>query len=204
LHLLHRKVIMLYLERLLRLDRALAPIDILSVEHSYYDNMTFDVDGKTHSLVIGGYIDRLDQVVRHGRKAIRVIDYKTGTPLTTLPADMSDVFDSQYVDSKHTAYYLQAMLYASIIRNNNKTHKMTACRPARHTGAVVCATGIGHRLRPCPCLWHAQQCSQGRRHRRIAAYVHGRLTGTANRNIHAKHRLFSDIITRALSHLSLS
>lgn len=120
LHLLHRKVIMLYLERLLRLDRALAPIDILSVEHSYYDNMTFDVDGKTHSLVIGGYIDRLDQVVRHGRKAIRVIDYKTGTPLTTLPADMSDVFDSQYVDSKHTAYYLQAMLYASIIRNNNK------------------------------------------------------------------------------------
>ena len=47
---------------------------------------------------------------------LRVIDYKTGRPLTSAPPDIDEIFDPKYVDSKHSVYYLQAFLYSAIIR----------------------------------------------------------------------------------------
>ena len=120
LQLLNRKVIILYVERLLRLDRQSTPFDILSLEGRFYDKMTFSVNGQHHTVEVGGLIDRLDQVMIDGRPTIRVVDYKTGTPLGTKPKDVSEIFDSRYVDSKHTVYYLQAFIYAGIIRHGKE------------------------------------------------------------------------------------
>lgn len=117
---INKKVIRLYVERMLALDKELAPIDILALEDSYYDNMAFEIEGKTHHLVIGGQVDRLDCVTRNGKKVIRVVDYKTGSPLTTLPANIEEIFSSENIDKKHTSYYLQAFLYSGIIRRGSK------------------------------------------------------------------------------------
>jgi RecB family exonuclease len=117
---LNKKVIRLYLERMLELDRQLAPFDILALEESFYDNLTFDVGGRKRTLEVGGQIDRLDKVTRGGSQVIRVVDYKTGAPLKSYPADMAAVFDPRNVDTKHSTYYLQAFLYSGIIRYGEK------------------------------------------------------------------------------------
>lgn len=131
LHLLHRRVILIFLHRLLKLDLRLAPLDILAEEQSYYANLTFDVDGHPHTIAIGGYVDRLDLVTRDGNPTIRVVDYKTGTPIDSFPNQIEEVFDSEFVDKKHTAYYFQTMLYASIISDKlaKESNSKTAGKP---------------------------------------------------------------------------
>lgn len=114
---LNKKAVKLYIDRLLALDKQLAPFDILALEESFYDNLTFEVQGKERTIRVGGQIDRLDCIVKDGKTMIRVVDYKTGTPLSSIPSKVEDIFEPKYIDSKHTAYYLQAFLYAGIIRN---------------------------------------------------------------------------------------
>lgn len=112
LQLLNHKVLYLYILRLLKLDAKSAPFDIMSLEESFYDNMTFMANGKERTLRLGGQIDRLD---RTADGTLRVIDYKTGMPLTSAPPSIDDIFNPKYVDTKHTVYYLQAFLYSSIV-----------------------------------------------------------------------------------------
>lgn len=120
---LNKKVVRLYLERLLTLDKQLTPFDILTLEGSFYDNLTFEVQGKQRTLRVGGQIDRLDRIQMDGQQVIRVVDYKTGRPLSSLPSTVEDIFEPQYIDTKHTAYYLQAFLYAGIIRHGKEARK---------------------------------------------------------------------------------
>ena len=120
---LNKKVVRLYLERLLALDKQLAPFDILALEGSFYDNLTFEVQGEERTLNVGGQIDRLDRVMKDGQQVIRVVDYKTGSPLSSLPSTVEDIFNPRYIDTKHTAYYLQAFLYAGIIRHGEKAQQ---------------------------------------------------------------------------------
>ncbi len=122
LQLLNRKVIYIYIRRLLELDIKTAPFAIVALEQDFYDKMTFAVNGKPRTLMIGGQIDRLDRV-ETGIRHLRVIDYKTGKPLDTPPATVADLFDSSLVESKHTDYYLQAFLYASSIRHGEESSK---------------------------------------------------------------------------------
>ncbi len=112
----NRKIIHHFLRQLLKLDEQLAPISIKGLEINVHDNLTIQVDGKPHQLRVGGQIDRLDQICKNGQTRLRVVDYKTGTPLKSFPASMDEVFDSKLVDSKHATYYLQAFLYADIVR----------------------------------------------------------------------------------------
>lgn len=118
LQLLNRNVIRLYILRLLRLDRRDAPFDILALEQGFYDKLTFRANGAERTINVGGQIDRLDKISRQGRRLIRVIDYKTGRPMTSSAPDIDEIFSPEYVDTKHTAYYLQSFLYASIIRES--------------------------------------------------------------------------------------
>lgn len=120
LQLLNRNVLRIYLERLLRLDATTAPFDILALEEEFYDKMTFHVNGKVRTLRLGGRIDRLDRISRNGKPQIRVVDYKTGKPLTSSAPAVKEIFQPDFVDSKHTVYYLQAFLYAAIIRRGQQ------------------------------------------------------------------------------------
>lgn len=117
LQLLNRNVILLYLIRLLDYDAHHAPLTIISLEQGYYSQIAFQTAKGQKTIRIGGFIDRLDYVTINGRPVIRVIDYKTGRPLSTRPRDLSEVFDPEFVDSKHTTYYLQAFLYSAIVRH---------------------------------------------------------------------------------------
>lgn len=116
LQLLSRNVIRLYIYRLLRYDMRHAPIKLLALEEKFYKPFSFEANGKTYNLKLGGQIDRLDSILENGRQIIRVIDYKTGIPLTSTPPAIDEIFKEEFVDSKHTVYYLQTFLYSSIIR----------------------------------------------------------------------------------------
>lgn len=116
LQLLNRNVLRLYILRLLRLDKANTPFSIVALEQSFFDNVSFDVKDVERTLSIGGQVDRLDKT----GEQLRVIDYKTGKPLTSTAPTLDEIFDTAYVDTKHTSYYLQTFLYASVIRKNKK------------------------------------------------------------------------------------
>lgn len=116
LQLLNRNVLRLYILRLLRLDKANTPFSIVALEQSFFDDVSFEAKDVERTLSIGGQVDRLDKT----GEQLRVIDYKTGKPLTSTAPTLDEIFDTAYVDTKHTSYYLQTFLYASVIRKNKK------------------------------------------------------------------------------------
>ncbi len=131
LQLLNRKVIYTYIRLLLEIDMHEAPFSIVALEKDFYDNMSFTVNGKQRTIKVGGQIDRLDR--KEGMiRFLRVIDYKTGKPLQTPPSSVGDIFDPALVEAKHTDYYLQAFLYASLIR-----HGETSAKEANHDNLPV-------------------------------------------------------------------
>lgn len=119
LQLINRKVIIDYLNRLLQIDEKLAPFVIKSLEEKVSSTLTFETAQGSHSLSIGGYIDRLDEIVNpDGTHRIRVIDYKTGKSMTSTPVDVDDIFTDEKLSEKHKDYYLQTFLYASIVKHH--------------------------------------------------------------------------------------
>lgn len=119
LQLINRRVIIDYLNRLLQIDEKLAPFVIKSLEEKVSSTLTFETVQGSHSLSIGGYIDRLDEIVNpDGTHRIRVIDYKTGKSMTSTPVDVDDIFTDEKLSEKHKDYYLQTFLYASIVKRH--------------------------------------------------------------------------------------
>lgn len=119
LQLINRRVIIDYLNRLLQIDEKLAPFVIKSLEEKVNSTITFETAQGSHSLSIGGYIDRLDEIVNpDGTHRIRVIDYKTGKSMTSTPVDVDDIFTDEKLSEKHKDYYLQTFLYASIVKHH--------------------------------------------------------------------------------------
>lgn len=119
LQLINRRVIIDYLNRLMQIDEKLAPFVIKSLEEKVSSTITFETAQGSHSLSIGGYIDRLDEIVNpDGTHRIRVIDYKTGKSMTSTPVDVDDIFTDEKLSEKHKDYYLQTFLYASIVKHH--------------------------------------------------------------------------------------
>ena len=135
LQLLNRKVISLYMQRLLELDANQQRIDIVALEKDFFRPVTFSAEGRQRRLLVGGQVDRLDIVTGNGTRQVRVVDYKTGRPLTTLPQNMDEVFNPDYVDTKHTVYYLQAFLYAGTVASPAIAGKL-------HTGQLPVAPAL--------------------------------------------------------------
>lgn len=125
LQLINREVIIRYLSRLLELDLQLAPFKIKDVESSVYRKFTVTTSGGTRDINIGGRIDRLDQVHDKvtGSERIRIIDYKTGRFPVKKINSMEEIFAMPAEQGKHTDYFLQTMLYAMIIRHDQKYNK---------------------------------------------------------------------------------
>jgi len=122
LQLISREVIIHYLQLLLRQDARHAPFSIVGLECDVVQPIVVDNARQRFTTTIGGRIDRLDCITEatdNGRQAetIRVVDYKTGSRLPQALPDVEAIFLPENV-SRHSDYYLQTMLYASIVRQS--------------------------------------------------------------------------------------
>ena len=121
LQLINIKVITTYIKQLLKIDMELAPFRILGLEKEVVENIKVRMGdtGKWFNSVIGGSIDRLDQVTdADGRQYVRVVDYKTGSGrFANNLADVAAIFDEKNIPA-HSDYYLQTLIYSNIVRHS--------------------------------------------------------------------------------------
>lgn len=114
LQLINREVIFQYLSQLLKIDKQLGVFRILGLELKVKTQLKgIAIGGKACPITVGGTIDRLDMV---GDK-LRVIDYKTGARKLDNIANVDEIFNPANI-TKHSDYYLQTMLYATIVRDS--------------------------------------------------------------------------------------
>lgn len=120
LQLINREVIIRYIRRLLETDALLAPFRIKDVESSVYKKIRIHTSAGQREISIGGRIDRLDQIrdKNTGTERIRIIDYKTGRGITKKINSVDEIFKMPTEQDKHADYFLQTMLYATIIRHD--------------------------------------------------------------------------------------
>ena len=116
LQLLNRKVIYQYLEKLLETDLEAESLTIRGLEGDAFMDISFESNGETKQLKVGGRIDRLDEVGTPENRSIRVVDYKTGSRQPKV-SSIEEVFSTDAVEN-HSDYFLQVMLYSIIVRQS--------------------------------------------------------------------------------------
>lgn len=101
--LVYFNVVMQFVKRLLRIDKATAPFTILGLEQRFYREVQLDA----MRITVGGIVDRLDET----KGTVRLVDYKTGGQPKEVKA-----MDNLFVSHKDRANYaFQAFLYSSIL-----------------------------------------------------------------------------------------
>ena len=142
LQIINREVIIQYITKLLKIDQQLCPFSILAMEEEakVYTSLSFttppshhlttspggalvsSAPDKHYNLTIGGIIDRLDAVTdkQTGKRHIRVVDYKTGNKPSSAIKSIEEVFDPKNIASKHSNYFLQAILYSLIVSRSKE------------------------------------------------------------------------------------
>ena len=118
---INRKVIFRYIQQVLKLDKKNAPFIIKGLELNVKKEICFETNKENKKLLLHGYIDRLDECGSDKQiNEMRVIDYKTGSFKDKAPTNLDDVFTRTNIHQKHSDYYLQAILYSGIIKNNKE------------------------------------------------------------------------------------
>ena len=139
LQIINREVIIEYITKLLKIDQQLCTFSILAMEEEakVYTQLSFTIPSggalkggalvssaptKQYNLTIGGIIDRLDAVTdkQTGKRRIRVVDYKTGNKPSSAIKSIEEVFDPKNIASKHSNYFLQAILYSLIVSRSKE------------------------------------------------------------------------------------
>ena len=139
LQIINREVIIQYITKLLKIDQQLCPFSILAMEEEakVYTQLSFTTPSggalvssaprtsaptKQYHLTIGGIIDRLDILTdkQTGKRRIRVVDYKTGNQLSSPIKNIDEIFDPNNIRSKHSNYFLQAILYSLIVSRSER------------------------------------------------------------------------------------
>ncbi len=124
LQIINREVIIQYITKLLKIDQQLCPFSILAMEEEakVYTQLSFTTPSGNHHLTIGGIIDRLDILTdkQTGKPRIRVVDYKTGNQPSSPIKNIDEIFDPNNIRSKHSDYYLQAILYSLIVSRSKR------------------------------------------------------------------------------------
>ena len=142
LQIINREVIIEYITKLLKIDQQLCPFSILAMEEEakVYTSLSFttppshhlttspggalvsNAPTKQYDLTIGGIIDRLDAITdkQTGKRRIRVVDYKTGNKPSSAIKSIEEVFDPKNIASKHSNYFLQAILYSLIVSRSKE------------------------------------------------------------------------------------
>ena len=139
LQIINREVIIEYITKLLKIDQQLCPFSILAMEEEakVYTQLSFTIPSggalkggalvssapdKHYNLTFGGIIDRLDVVTdkQTGKRRIRVVDYKTGNKPSSAIKSIEEVFDPKNIASKHSNYFLQAILYSLIVSRSKE------------------------------------------------------------------------------------
>ena len=139
LQIINREVIIEYITKLLKIDQQLCPFSILAMEEEakVYTQLSFTTPSggalvssaprtsaptKQYHLTIGGIIDRLDILTdkQTGKPRIRVVDYKTGNQPSSPIKNIDEIFDPNNIRSKHSNYFLQAILYSLIVSRSER------------------------------------------------------------------------------------
>ena len=140
LQIINREVIIQYITKLLKIDQQLCPFSILAMEEEakVYTQLSFTIPSSHHLttspphhlttspshhlITIGGIIDRLDILTdkQTGKPRIRVVDYKTGNQPSSPIKNIDEIFDPNNIRSKHSNYFLQAILYSLIVSRSKR------------------------------------------------------------------------------------
>ena len=118
LQVINYEMVVTFLLHLLNYDSTLTQLEIAGLEKDVMGFIPVKTGKGTINVRIGGKIDRLDVVTNQdGVRRIRVIDYKTGRLSRKLNISSIDEIFMPEKMGLHTDYYLQALLYASIIND---------------------------------------------------------------------------------------
>jgi len=101
-------VLIAYLKKCIELDRQNCPFELLELEKEYTMKFSFRSSGQTHSVMLGGRIDRLQ---RQGPR-LQIIDYKTGKKEPWFPG-ITALFHSGTAKRNNEAF--QACFYSLLL-----------------------------------------------------------------------------------------
>jgi hypothetical protein len=102
--LLVRDVLRVYIDKILKSDKTIAPMVILNLEDSVVFDFPFFMNGSPVEISMGGKVDRIDNI----SGITRVVDYKTGAVSESIGA-LEDLFQDDR--KKDCDGWLQTLLY---------------------------------------------------------------------------------------------
>lgn len=94
-------------------DHAYAPLTLKLLESHVHGSVDCEIDGRLHSLLIGGTIDRVD--ITGG--TYRILDYKSGTDSTTVKS-LESLFD--YTSNSRNSAAFQTLLYCELFMQDKR------------------------------------------------------------------------------------
>lgn len=106
-NLLVKNIIKKYLAKMLTIDSKIAPFSIVGLEMNVSQKFDFTVNQKPLQIILGGKIDRLDQV----GDQLRIVDYKTGNDKINFNK-IEEIFDVANIDKNKAI--VQTMIYSLI------------------------------------------------------------------------------------------